>query len=437
MTKAITYSLLAAAAILTAVSLAAEPKQPPTEATAPWEWPSEPPPGCPFEPSKDFRGLSFTRRRAVYTEADTWYPSWAADDRLYSPFTDGKVEGVFSGSGYNFQELARPVTGFAVIEGSDPLRLKVTRAGVIPHEPFPYGGQYPCGSLVHGGVWYYGTYNLDWHKKPWDVMGPFVGFNISKDFGKTWLPETRTARNPLFGESAKDGRPVVMWKKAKEYDQWPGKAGKPGAKVKIGSPHFVDFGKNMQHSPDGKAYLVAHGATRPSALNSWISGDQIYLLRVKPSIETINDPKAYEFFTGRDDQGRPLWSGDFSKIKPLLEWNGAMGCVTATYNAPLNRYFLCVTNGHGPKGDTEGPYDTYLLESEAITGPYRLVVYMKHFGEQAYFVNIPSKFISPDGLTFWLYYSHGWQHPKQNPPGSKYAMNLHEVRLKRGGSESQ
>ena len=24
--------------------------------------------------------------------------------------------------------------------------------------------------------------------------------------------------------------------------------------------HFVDFGKGMEHSPDGKAYLVAHGA---------------------------------------------------------------------------------------------------------------------------------------------------------------------------------
>ncbi|GHU63186.1 hypothetical protein FACS1894123_05460 [Bacteroidia bacterium] len=33
-----------------------------------------------------------------------------------------------------------------------------------------------------------------------------------------------------------------------------------GYPVKIGSPHFVDFGKNMEYSPDGKAYMVAHGA---------------------------------------------------------------------------------------------------------------------------------------------------------------------------------
>ena len=30
---------------------------------------------------------------------------------------------------------------------------------------------------------------------------------------------------------------------------------------------------------------------------------------------------------------------------------------------------------------------------------------MKDFGEQAYFVNFPSKFISSDGRTLWLCYS--------------------------------
>ena len=27
-------------------------------------------------------------------------------------------------------------------------------------------------------------------------------------------------------------------------------------KVKLGAPHFVDFGRNSEHSPDGRAYLV-------------------------------------------------------------------------------------------------------------------------------------------------------------------------------------
>ena len=32
------------------------------------------------------------------------------------------------------------------------------------------------------------------------------------------------------------------------------------SRVKFGAPHWVDFGQEMEHSPDGKAYIVGHGA---------------------------------------------------------------------------------------------------------------------------------------------------------------------------------
>ena len=413
---------------------------PTQEVSAGKEWKSEPPADCPFEASEAVVGISFTGRNKTYARADTWYSSWASDDRLYSPFTDGsvylpradgKTERVFSGSGYNFEELKSPVTGFAVIEGNDPMALKITRAGLIPHEPFPYGGQYPCGSLVYNGVWYYGSYCLDWHKDPWDVMGPFVGFNISKDFGQSWLSEQRTALNPIFCESAKDGRAVKMFKFQEKYAKSAYSTGKASAKVKIGAPHFVDFGKNMEHSPDGHAYMVAHGATRPDCFNSWVTGDHVYLLRVKPSPETMNDPSAWEFYGGKDDKGNTVWTTDFQKIKPLLEWNDHMGIVTATYVPGLKRYIMCVTDGRGPKGDSVGPYDTYLLESGDLTGPWKLASYMKAFGDEAYFVNAPSKFIAADGKTLWLSYSHGWSRRPNppNPPGGKYSWCLQEIKL--------
>lgn len=408
-------------------------------------WADEAPENCPFPRSTQWAGLEFTGRHAEYTGADTWYFSWASDDKLYTPFADGAVNQMPAGCGYfhvpqlkaylektkvpGLGKVEPPMTGYAVVEGNDPLDLKITRAGVIPHQPFPYGGQYPCGSLVYNGVWYYGTYNLDWCKNPWDVLGPFVGFNISTDLGQTWQPPTRTAMNPLFGESGKNGTPVQMWAKTEEYEKWSGKAGTPGAQVKIGAPHFVDFGKNMEHSPDGKAYLVAQGAERPEAFNCWAASDQVYLLRVKPSIVTMNDPKAYECYCGRDASGQPLWKSDFKQIKPLLEWNGRMGIVTATYVPGLKRYLMCVTAGHGPKADANGPYDTYILEAETLTGPWKRVSYMKGFGAQAYFVNFPSKFLSPDGRTLWLVYSHGWGYAEAKPPASKYAMCLQEVRL--------
>jgi len=413
------YCLLALAAVLAVC--------PAVFGRGPKVWPSTPPADCPFEKSKQITGVAFTGRHKEYTGADTWYPSWAADGNLYSPFTDGKVGGVFSGSGYNFRNVRPPVTGYATIVGDDPMNLKIINPGAIPHDPFPYGGQYPCGTLACNGVLYHGTYNLDWHRRPWDTMGPFVGFNVSKDHGKTWLPGAPTAKRPLFGESGKKGKPVRMWPAVNPHtSEKTLTSGKPGTRVKMGAPHFVDFGKNMEHSPDGKAYLVGHGATRSDSVCSWISGDQIYMARVTPGVKNINDVLKYEFFAGHDSAGKAIWVRDFSKIKPLIEWNDRSGCVTMTYNAPLKKYLMCVTYG-GKSGN--GPYDTWIVESDTVTGPWRLVSYMAKFGQQAYFVNIPTKFISRDGRTAWLCYAHGWQHKKSDPPGSKYAMNLQEFKL--------
>jgi hypothetical protein len=197
----------------------------------------------------------------------------------------------------------------------------------------------------------------------------------------------------------------------------------------------VDFGKNMENSPDGKAYLVAHGASasagRRFAYDSWITGDEVYLLRVKPALGNMNDASKYEFFAGLDGKGRAGWSRDFSRIKPVAAWRDNMGCVTMTYNAPLKKYLMCITDG----GNTVSYFNTYLLESSRLTGPWKLVAYLKHFGEQAYFVNIPSKFIAADGRTFWLCYaanfSQGWNGVRFEslPTGSRYGMCLQEVRL--------
>jgi len=192
----------------------------------------------------------------------------------------------------------------------------------------------------------------------------------------------------------------------------------------------------MQYSPDGKAYLVAHGAdisdSEPRFWNaSWITGDQVYLIRVTPSIENMNNAAAYEFFSGYDEKGTAIWTGDFAKIKPLLEWNNNMGCVTVTYNAPLKKYIMCVTDG----GNTCSKMNTYLLESDSLTGKWKLVTYLKNFGEQAYFVNIPSKFISADGKSAWLMYSGNfapdWNGLKieEKPLGSHYGLVMQKIEI--------
>lgn len=369
----------------------------------------EPPADCPFKPSESLAGVVFTGRHAEYTTADTWYPSWAADGNLYSPWTDGKVNGQVVRSGGR-----NAATGHATITGEDPMDLTIINQGSFQSDPHPYGGRYPCGSLVYNGVWYYGTYCLADGGKGlnWDILGPFVGFRYSTDLGKTWIQTPCTPEKPLFNDPEKYLGPV-----------------------KFGSPHFVDFGKNMEYAPRGKAYISGHGATsddlQPRDANaSWITGDQVFLARVKPSIQDINSGSKYEFFAGRNSSGKALWTKNFQKIQPVAEWNNNMGCVTITYNHPLRKYLMCVTDG----GNTISKYNTYILESEDVTGPWKMVAYLKNFGEAAYFVNIPSKFISSDGCTIWLCYSANWMDQKNQryrafPEGSMYAMCLQEIKL--------
>lgn len=388
-------------------------------------WKAETPNDCPFTQSKELTGIKLLGIKSGFHFGDTWYPSWASDDKLYSPWTDGgcvRLDGSWEGS--NSGDGDYSTTGQGVIEGDNPLDLKVYSLGLNRAAPKPYHGRYPCGSLIYNGVWYYGTYCLDpagsskygdkTYNWPW--MGPFVGFRYSTDLGRKWQDCPLSPEKPLFIETGINGYPV-----------------------KIGSPHFVDFGKNMQYSPDGKAYLVAHGAdtsdTKPRFWNdSWITGDQIYLLRVAPSIENINDRSKYEYFAGYDNKGEAIWTKEFEKIKPMLEWNNNMGCVTVTYNAPLKKYLMCVTDG----GNTCAKMNTYILESDRITGPWKIVTYMKDFGEQAYFVNIPSKFISSDGKTAWLLYSGNfapdWNGMKivANPPGSHYGMVFQKIEFLSG-----
>lgn len=390
----------------------------------PFIWPSEVPEDCPFEQSEAFNGIKFLGVKSGYHYGDTWYPTWASNDTMYSPWTDGKTKRLDGYTDWS-QSWVHPehiTTGQGIIVGDDPLNMKAYSIGLDKSSPAaPYDGRYPCGSLVHNGVWYYGTYCLGpkgvteygGTEVNWPWIGPFVGFRTSEDYGHNWKPCPHAPAEPIFGETGLYGQPV-----------------------KIGAPHFVDFGKNMEHSPDGKAYLVAHGADFSDPKwrfwnTSWITGDQIYLLRVTPSVENINDPSKYEFYAGKDDNGDPVWTNDFEEIKPLLEWNNNMGCVTITWNEPLKKYLMCVTDG----GSTKSKMNTYILESDRIDGDWKLITYLKNFGVQAYFVNFPTKFISEDGKTLWMLYSGNYSLDPDgnsyevNPPGGHYGITFQKIEL--------
>lgn len=407
-----------------------QPLKPEVVEFTPFVWSTPTPADCPFRQSTLLSKIKLMGVKSGFHVADTFYPTWAENDLLYTPLTDGRcwrLDGTWdhSDSGHTAHSGygERATTAQAVLEGDNPLDMVIYSLGTEIASARPYEGRYPCGSLHYNGVWYYGTYCLGPTaiaqygdiKVNWPWLGPFVGFRISEDNGLTWKECPHTPEKSLFGETGINGYPV-----------------------KIGSPHFVDFGKNMEYSPDGKAYMVAHGADindpHPRFWNSsWITGDQVYLLRVEPGIENMNDASEWEFYAGKDVKGNPVWTNDFKQIKPLLEWNDNMGCVTVTYNPGLKKYIMCVTDG----GNTVSKMNTYLLESGSLTGEWKIISYMEDFGEQAYFVNIPSKFISKDGKTMWLAYSGNFatnwngENIVQNPPGSHYGLVMQKIELQK------
>ena len=350
------------------------------------QWPSTPPPGIPFPPSLDLLGFEFAfggMSIPPNIRADTFFPSWAADGLLYSGYTDGTVQGVGSGSAGN------GTTGMAVLHGDSPFNLTaaVPRAA-WPASSAPYKGRYPSANLHHRGVWAQGSYTVDSYKYSpavpvnggvWCVLGPFTWWRTSADGGVTWQDDGHAtlanASDTLFGEAAVNN-----------------------SKVKFGAPHVVDFGQDMRFSPDGKLYLVGHGAGQPNDYEGWMQGSQVYLARAPPAPATLNDAAVYEFYAG--GQGaEAVWSSRLADAAPLLSWGNRTGVVTLSWHPLLQKFILVVsTPTLSPFSGSDAPpfnatYDTYFLEANDITGPWALVTYAAQFGPQAYFANIPSKFM--------------------------------------------
>jgi hypothetical protein len=82
------------------------------------------------------------------------------------------------------------------------------------------------------------------------VQCPFDGIRFSRDNSATWTAPRQNMSGPtdnLFGETCLNN-----------------------TKVKFGAPHAVDFGQNNHFSPDGRLYIVGHGAESPESHQAWM-----------------------------------------------------------------------------------------------------------------------------------------------------------------------
>lgn len=376
------------------------------------EWPNSPPSDYPVERSKDFDRIVFTGRYADYQYADTWYPAWAKDGNCYSPWTDGSFQETPNGAAWLCTSGAddRPwSTGQAKIVGDDPLNLGFEYLGKM------YSGHflYPCVSVCARGIFYIGTYAAFRDKGDY-----FTGYRYSTDPDHYALEREDNWVNPYWTNA-------VDRVKRNFFGE------KDPAKFRV--MHAVNFGQDNSLSPDGKIYLSAHGFAGGAGRNDWDKGDGIYLCRVGAKPRLVNNPKAYEFFAGYDAKGRPRWSKNITDSQPILAWPNHLGSEGLTWNPGLKKFILfsCRLSENEVKGKCEGYNFTTVWEADRITGPYRLIHYLRDWGPQAYFPNIPSKFISADGRTAWLVTSHNYSTPdgKADPISCRYSCCMHEIRF--------
>ena len=379
----------------------------------PFDWPNEPPPGCPQARSQEIRGIRFTGRRAKYTNADTWYLAWAKDGDCYSCWTDGHI-GNYVCASNPWGGNKEPCNGQARIAGNDPLSLKVYNLGKMYGR---YDFCHPCVSVIANDVFYLGwqrTKNLESFKNgkpsgPGDPRGLYYdGVRYSTDWNH-------------FTEALKPGWKNKYWVNASDPDRNFFKEQEPLARFRY--PHAVYLGRDNSLSPDGNLYFTSHGAATGSEALTWEKGDAIYLCRVAAEIKSVTDAKAYEFWNGSG------WSKQLAGSRPILAWKNRLGSESMTYIPGLRKYILM--SARLCENEKNLDYNCLLFyESDAITGPYKLVHGMRDFGPQCYFPHIPPKFISADGKKAWFCYSANYSaaaRKQENPPGSGYALCLQEM----------
>jgi hypothetical protein len=368
-----------------------------------YEWTNEIPGDCPFTRSEVIRGVIFTGRYANYTGADTWYLQSAPDGNMYSPWTDGYIDGFSTNSNIRSQ-----ATGQAKITGADPVNLKFENLGRMWS-----GGEnyYPCVSLIVDDVFYIGTYNAFNHE------GYFNGFRFSSNWDH-------------FTDNTEPGWENPYWTNAIDPD---GNFFNEKGKAKFRTPHAVNFARNNK-SEDGMVYLSAHGYSSGKGMNNWDKGDAIYLCRVNAKTASIINPDSYEFFSGYDSLGNAVWKKGVDNAKPVLDWPNHLGSESITWFPKLKKYIL-MSCRLSEAEDNLGYNVTSFWESDEITGPYAIVHYLRDWGPQAYFPNIPAQMINEDGRSAWLTIACNYGVPVMNPHQCRYAASLHEIILDVKGSE--
>lgn len=377
----------------------------------------------PFEPSRLLAGLKFTGPAFRYPGSGTdmhWW-AWADDGTLYVVDDDGRN----FGNPWNFAHLLR-------VSGAPP-HHKVEEISRFPglHRTSSRKVRYVCGAVAVDKRLYVAAYDYDYSfpgGERWRVeddrndpirrddvtmmidavsaQAGVAALMVSDDQGRTWsnLPDDKT---PYFLGPRFAGLAFVGF--------GPGYTGVPAA---LGP--FV--------------YAISND-------ESWETGHNVCLARVPR--DRMLDRKAWQFYAGVASE--PAWTDDEDRARPVLSDPGRVGHPTMTWNAGLGRFLLAYFSDVVPHSLATSPQvaartwhrarHLTIVEGPTPWGPWSLVHHDPRWEgtHVAYLPQIPSAWLSADGLTGTLLFSGDYSQftPPRKPEDSYYGFMTRPFRFVR------
>ncbi|MFL6601898.1 MAG: LamG-like jellyroll fold domain-containing protein [Steroidobacteraceae bacterium] len=308
--------------------------------------------------------------------SDIWAMTWGADGNLYGAWGDG---GGFDGT-QDSKATGRTSVGFARIAGTPVVGNPSSFVGKNVWGQAP---QFALSQATFGGK----------------VSDLFSVGGVLYGQGALWTSANCGCTDPTIKSGNNPADYTLVWSSdlGKTWTTAPWKSSG-------GFGSFLQFGQDYE------------GAFDPQHLYFYYVGDvnsdptHSYLRRMLTSAVTADPstPGHWEYFTGLDSSGSPIWSTIKANAHPVFtDVNSPAGAGTyvgVVYDAPLGRYVAIA--GHG-----DGVGQMGIFEAPNPWGPWATVGYYADWGgfnETAGPSNgmqFPAKWISSDGKTLWAVFS--------------------------------
>ena len=320
---------------------------------------------------------------------DSWTPTWAPDDNLYTAFGDCRPEGVPQKIGMGFGRISGATAesvSFAVVPTGDPDNWDDTAAGsgveALGDGP---ASEKPAGMLHVGGRLWYWIRNIS-----------FTGTGVRLKFSDNY-----DSPNPAF-----------------TWVDW--------SLPEVGYASFVQYGQGYTGGPAEYLYAVVPMSSSAAGSLSSSAYDLVPAFSlIRGSRIDLTQQGSWEYFCG--SASSPGWCSAPSGAIPIFHAAGVGFTPRAgmSWNPGIERFMLSLVFDPTPGTPNEGTRfygGLMVLVSTQPWGPWEIVFSSGSgawpggtstpacestawgSGERA---DIPTKYMSPDGRTFYLFSSGG------------------------------